>query len=370
MMELSPSETLLFALLRISLQGRLTDRAPFEGIAASVWKECRSLAGQQGVTALSYDGVMLLPPDLQPPKEVKISWAISTEACEDAFHRRCAISARLSEFFASHGIATVQLKGAALSPYYSKPEHRQGGDIDIYTFSSDPEKMSDAEANRLADELIRQQGISVDTEVNDKHSVFSYEGVSVENHKTFLDTTVYPLAARTDKLLLKLFDPQEISPDGEHRIMAPSVAFNTVFLPFHAAQHYCGAISLHHAFDWACLVKKHGLHLPKEITDRRFLRFVYALTWICDNYLGTSVNVQDSKEVREEVGIMLGQMLRPPYRGLAPMNGKAAMVLYKLKRRAYRRKISKRVFRRSTSKPLLRSILRHLRQPKRIFTAT
>ncbi|MCS3155123.1 nucleotidyltransferase family protein [Phocaeicola dorei] len=43
------------------------------------------------------------------------------------------------------------MKGVGLSTYYPIPSHREGGDIDIFTYSADHSRKSDAEANLLAD---------------------------------------------------------------------------------------------------------------------------------------------------------------------------------------------------------------------------
>lgn len=51
-----------------------------------------------------------------------------------------------------------------LSTYYPIPSHREGGDIDIFTYSADHSRKSDAEANRLADRLMEEKGIEVDFE--------------------------------------------------------------------------------------------------------------------------------------------------------------------------------------------------------------
>ena len=88
--------------------------------------------------------------------------------------------------YATHGIRTVQLKGVGLSALYPVPSHREGGDLDIYTFSADASKLTDGQANALADELMRRQGIDVKMR-SYKHSNFRYRDVPVESHKCFLN---------------------------------------------------------------------------------------------------------------------------------------------------------------------------------------
>ena len=114
----------------------------------------------------------------------------------------------LSRFYAQHGISAMQMKGVGLSAIYPVPCHREGGDIDIYTYSADKSRMSDGEANRLADSLMRLENIDVDTEHSPKHSVFYYKGVPVENHKTFLNVESYKAAGEVEKVLKEHMNPQ------------------------------------------------------------------------------------------------------------------------------------------------------------------
>lgn len=86
----------------------------------------------------------------------------------------------------------MTLKGVGLSTLYPIPSHREGGDIDIYTFSGS-ESISDSEANQLADSLIEQQGQKIDVDKTPKHSVFYFNGILVENHKTFTNVHSYAI---------------------------------------------------------------------------------------------------------------------------------------------------------------------------------
>lgn len=54
------------------------------------------------------------------------------------------------------------IKGVGFANNYPIPSHREGGDIDIFTYSADSSGLSDREANSLADKLMRGRGIEVD----------------------------------------------------------------------------------------------------------------------------------------------------------------------------------------------------------------
>lgn len=363
---LNTSERMLFALLRASLHQKEVEQTSFQHVSEEDWKSCYRLAARQGVMALAWDGVVMLPTDLQPPRALKLSWGMAVQDYEAKYARYCLAVQELSNFYAEHGIVTVQMKGVGLSSYYPVPAHREGGDIDIFTFSADKAKMTDAAANRLADELMMQQGIEVEMH-SYKHSNFYYKGIPIENHKFFLNVEHYPVAVQVNDLLKQCLQPQTTRLlEGECSILTPSPAFNTLFLAFHASQHYGCGIALHHLCDWAMLLKCHGLQLPQELTDKRFLNAIAAFTQLCNRFLGTEVEVQGGNELADEI---LEEILHPrfPHKGAALVKGKWNILLYKTRRFLHKSRVSNRILYLPLWKRVWASVVGHIRQPETIF---
>ncbi len=357
-------EKMLFALLRSALKTVSINSALFSDVPLSEWQDCYRLAARQGVMALAWDGVCALPADLQPPKALRLNWAMAVEKYEHRYRRYCRTIAELSGYYAGHGITTVQLKGIGLSTYYPIPSHREGGDIDIFTCSRNTSGLSDAEANRLADKLMEEQGIEVDYEHSEKHSVFYYKGIPIENHKTFLNSETYRVAVKMDALLKRILHPETVEPEEECRILIPSPAFNTVFLAFHAAQHYGRGLALHHLCDWACLLNCYGLHIPEGVTDARFLNMISAMTRLCNDFLGTSIPVQGGERLAEEI---MKEILRPPYSKEVPVQSKWGILIYKTKRMLHTHRLCNSVLRIPLACWVGSSILLHLRFPHTVF---
>lgn len=357
-------EGLMFRLLKMALHQESLCEMVWPSYSDEDWKECYRLASRHGVMAVAWDGIQMLPAELQPSRPIKLSWAVAVKDYEERYERYCRTAAELSEFYAGHGIAMVQLKGVGLSSYYPVPSHREGGDIDIYTYSADPSRMTDKDANNLADDLIKEMGIDVKDE-NHKHSNFIFKNISIENHKTFLDIDINTTAVPMNDLLLKLMDPHEtLLCDGKYKIMTPSARFNALFLSFHAGQHYCSGLRVHHLFDWACMLKKHGLQLSDEITDKKLLGFIYALTDICNELLGTSVEVTADKKFSKEV---YTQLMHPLFSGEPPKN-KILIFFYKGARLFYSNYKQSKIFSKPLLKVLWNSIVFHIRRPDTIFT--
>ena len=364
-MKLDITEQMLFALLRSALHGTHADATIFAGITSEAWQECYRLSVRQGVMALAWD---TLPTELQPPKSLKINWWLAVERCEKRYRYYCRVISDLSTFYATHGITAVQLKGVGFANNYPIPSHREGGDIDIFTYSADSSGLSDREANSLADKLMRGRGIEVDFSHSQKHSMFYYKGIPIENHKKFLNTEIYRTAVSMDILLRKLLRPRLTVLDGKYEVLTPSPDFNTVFLAFHSAQHYALGFAMHHLCDWACLLKKQGLKIPEGVTDERFLNMIYALTHLCNRYLGTEVLVMKGGEELAEN--LLKEMLHPTYNINVPATGKWGILVYKLKRMLHIHRLCDSVMRVSLVKWLWISVIQHVRFPQSIFRRT
>ena len=366
MRKLHTHEAMLFALLRASLHQKETETSFFSGVSPEDWKACYLLACRQGVMALAWDGVWKLPDALMPPKTLKITWGMAVEAYEERYRRYCRTIDELTEYYMSKGIVPVQLKGVGLSAYYPNPMHREGGDIDIFTYSNKKDVLTDAEANRLADQLMEGQGIKVDRHSR-KHSNFYYKGIPIENHKTFVDVGWYRIAPQVDGLLKKMLVPQSTYlMRGENKCLTPPECFNVLFVAFHAAQHYGSGLALHHLCDWAMVLKRCGDSLPDELTDRKFRKAVAAFTLLCNRYLGS-----DGKENKEAAGLaeeMLEEILYPKFViGSVPVTGKWNILSYKFRRFRYVHGLNNQVLEWPMWKRVWESVVKKLCHPETIF---
>lgn len=82
---LDKPEQMLFALLRSALNStKPVSEILFTDISPALWQACYKLACTQGVMALAWDGIQTLPACLQPPKALKLNWAMAVENYENA----------------------------------------------------------------------------------------------------------------------------------------------------------------------------------------------------------------------------------------------------------------------------------------------
>ena len=360
------TEKILLSLLRMALHGTVEEGIDWTKVPDATWAQCYKLAARQGVMAMAWDGIQMLPGECPLPRALKLTWAVAVQNYEERYRHYCRVAADLSDLYAQHGIAMVQLKGVGLSALYPVPSHREGGDIDIYTWSADTEKYTDQEANLMADELIRKMGVDVDAKHSKKHSNFYYKGVPIENHRTFLNVTMYRVAKPMNDLLHQLMKPEPTSLcDGEYMVHTPGAVFNALFLSFHAAQHYGNGIKLHHLVDWGCLLKHYGWCLPAEVTDERLLGFIRALTVLSNQLLDTNVEVEADERM---VGQLLEKILHPRYERGVYVQGRLRTLWYKTCRFFYEHRLLGSIFEDATiGGAIVDSIAYHLREPKEIF---
>ena len=297
-MQYTDTERLLFILLRMEYGAELRpeDHALLANATSKEWKDCMRLADVQGVLALACHAVTNLPEHLRPENQAFRLQCVSQLYGVEVTHKEyCKTIVELQNLLAEHGIGMVVLKGIALSQYYPSPELRKFGDIDIYTYSLQPDKMTDAQAQELTDETMRGMGIQVDTS-NYKHSCFKFMDIEIEAHKCFLNIRTLKEARAIDPILRDYLMPETYTFYDKYEISIPSPTFNATFVAFHASHHVGDVLSLYHVCDWAFILKKYGNIIPEEITEPGFLKFVSVITAIANIVMGANVKVEvDSK---------------------------------------------------------------------------
>ena len=305
-------EQIVLSLVRSALCGEPCYYYPRE----DEWSEVNTLAIKQGVGAISFDGIQesyatnpesVASLDSPANKALKYDWFGAGLSAEIAYEKYCDTVSNLAVLYAKAGIMMMLLKGYGLSLNYPIPGHRPVGDIDIYLYG----------LGERADEAVKlQAGVEV-KQNGDKHSTFQYEGVTVENHASFINAKVHPSLLRLEMILeseaangipLRL----KSSKAGEFAtIYLPSHIANALFLPFHCASHFVhGEALLRQICDWACFVRKYGKGINwdfvwSEAEAAGFEKFYCCLNGIVEQYLGVPGDVLPSwpryPELQEKV---------------------------------------------------------------------
>lgn len=356
---------MLLSLLRAALHQREVEISFFQHSTTKDWLECYRLAVRQGVPALAWSAIERLPKEFCPPLNVKLSWALLEEKQIDRYRIHCQTANELTKFYKKHGIATVVLKGIGLSRLYPTPTHREGGDIDIYTYSADKNLMTDEEANKLANELMKQQGAEIDYSYIKVHSSFFYNEVRFENHRRFLNFETFTKLADIENWLKEYLHPQSVELlNGVCNINVPSVAFERVFVSLHAAQHYGTGLSLRHLCDWVILAQHTGDKQPYEPDNKYYLRVTMALSQLCNQYLGTSIPVECCDKLPNE---MMKEIIHPPFSHKIPFKNPIRASWYKIRLKLHLLWLRHRLLGVSVWKGTVQLILSILHSPSRLY---
>ena len=289
----------------------------------SDWSTIETLAEQQGLSAILVDGVEKIQKDKRPPQDILLQW-IGTVLQEYEYRYesyRKAI-AGLAGWYNQHGYKMMVLKGYSCSLDWPKPEHRPCGDIDIWLFG----KQKEADAALAASSKFQDSGSNIDLDQH-HHTVFEWEGFTVENHYDFVNVHAH----RSSRELEKIF--KELGQDDSHyvemtdasagsatKVYLPSPNFHALFLIRHAASHFAAeGINLRQVLDWAFFVEKHTkeINWPWLISllEKYHMKDFYnCINAICVEDLGFSVNifagVQFDPSLKERI---LNDILMPKY---------------------------------------------------------
>ena len=206
-----------------------------------------------------------LPPET--PREVLMPWLAEQQKAKEWYRYQQSIQDEIVGTMAEHGIKTLVLKGTHIAQYYSIPETREFGDLDLYFYDKHDE------ADRVARKVLKLE-VSNDAH---HHSKYNYRGVTVESHYDFLNAHYPPSNRRYETLLKEL---------------TPTPTFEILFLLRHMAGHFAsGRITLRELADWALICKAmedkaDWTLVEKTIEDYGMTDFVAAICQITENRMG------------------------------------------------------------------------------------
>ena len=238
------------------------------------WESVEALAEKQGMLGVVYDGVIRLADSAENvdphaaldaasqgipaqgrneefPLVIKLRWMGKVmQGYEQQYLLYRKAVSDLGAWYHAHGYRMMLLKGLACGVNWPRPEHRPYGDIDIWLFGQ-----QEAADKEMFEEFKKFEGFKIDNS-HHHHTVFQWQGFTVENHYDFLNVHHHKSNVELEALL------KEIADDGLQLTvygLLPSANFNALFLLRHAMSHFASAgMNLRQLLDWAFFVEKHG----------------------------------------------------------------------------------------------------------------
>lgn len=254
-----------------------------------VWSELYKLSQEQGVTGVVLECInryfekgVSLNVDFQ----TKMEWIGLVTQMEQQYQQYEKHILELAAFYLKHGIKMMVLKGYGLSKNYPMSNHRPCGDIDIYLFGE----------QERADKLIHNElGIDVDKS-HHHHTVFQFQGETIENHYDFLNVHVRPSNKRIEAKLKKMADVR-CKKEDDTNIYFPSVEFNAIYLLRHCAAHFASTeMTLRQVLDWGLFMEKHHEEINWDeylpyIKEEGMFRFYNLMGLFCMRNLGFDASI-------------------------------------------------------------------------------
>ena len=253
------------------------------------WKRIRTLSDLQGLTAIVLDGISrlkevgCLDDNSALDRITKLNWYVTVQNLyEQRYTKYSTAISSLASFYCKYGIRMMVLKGYGLSQCYPVPEHRPCGDIDIWLFGRYKE----------ADSILSQElGITVNKSFF-HHTVFCYQGFTVENHYDFVNRKISRYNSWLDDLLkeLAMDDREKVVVDGQE-VIIPSPNLHALFLVRHMTVHFFSSLTVRQILDWGFFVEKNKDRinwqwLLETISKFGMMRFFHCINAICVEDLG------------------------------------------------------------------------------------
>ena len=357
------NEKIYFSLLKIGL-GTESPGEILPELTKLQWGEIYSLAVRQGTGALVWDALRQLHATEYLPLSLRVQWAYNVEQIEARYRKQEKVLIGLSEFYASHSISLMLLKGYGLSLFYPCPEHRECGDIDIWLFGRQGE----------ADELLcRERGIRIDEDKH-HHTVFLIDGVMVENHYDFLNVYAHASNREIEQLLRTYAEiPSETIRLKNTEIHLPSPCFNALFLLRHAAAHFAAEeIGMRHVADWAMFVRRYHdkidwVELYAMARRMNMQRFLNCINIISIDNLGVDAKLfppfERDLKLEERV---LNDILHPEFSEEFPERGFIRIIQFKFRRWLANRWKHRIVYQEGLIRTFFRQVYSHLLKPESV----
>lgn len=275
------SNLLLFVRVALGTQ-------PPISVLGTNWDEAMGIATKQGIVGLVFDGINRCyekdrPVDMD--HSTKMKWIGVVSKMEAKYKHRLSSIRKLADFYGKHDIKMMVLKGVGLCMNYPIPNHRPAGDMDIYLFGKQKE----------ADDMIQKElGIKVDNS-HHHHTVFHFQGESIENHYDFLNVHVRKSNKRIEKKLKELSAISYVEmPEG---CCLPSTAFNSIFVLRHCASHFASTrMSVRQILDWGLFMQMHHHEINWDeyipyLKQEGMYRFYNLMGLFCMTYLGIDASI-------------------------------------------------------------------------------
>ncbi len=250
-----------FRLIQISIS---PDCSPELNATEEEWGELFSTARKQTLLGILFAGVMRLPDNQKPPKQILLQWFAIAEKIKQYNRQLNRNAAFVCQRFKEDGFRAVILKGQGNARFYPDPLLRQPGDIDVWVEGSRRELINYIRRFCTIDEIVYHHAdfpVLKDAEV-EVHFTPSWMYSFITNHR---------LQQYFRKEADRMFSHEVVLPDGGS-ICVPPADVNRIYLLVHIYRHlFDEGIGLRQLLDYYFLLRQ-GCTEEEKRETRKTLR--------------------------------------------------------------------------------------------------
>lgn len=277
-------EQQFFALMRSGLWGKPINGDLFSEVVD--WDSILKMASMQTVIGVLFDGISVMPQELQAPSAVMRKLYQSVLRIEQSHELMSRTLAKIVPPLQEEGISPILLKGQGVAQNYANPLRRQCGDIDLYVGKNDCGK---------AKGILLGIGAESETIVkSEKHENLCLFGVAIELHLLADKLRNIFVDAKFQRWTQKHFMGERLRTMqiATVDVKLPPVNFDALYIFIHFYQHFLlGGVGLRQLCDWAIYLHVFCKQIDREELLKDLKSFKMLRTWqifgyIAVNYLG------------------------------------------------------------------------------------
>lgn len=268
----------VYSLLRTALWGEA--RYPLAMAQETNWIAVYKELCDHGVETLVVDAIGVVE---NLDAQLRRAWMFKATKRIQFWNRLMKEQDTLCRLFRQSDIPFAVLKGSSAAVYYSKPEHRAMGDIDLIVR---PEHFT------RAHQVLLNNDYEVLHSENPRHVELKKNGICLELHHFFASMSDHNAASMLDKRIFDGLNDVQFYELGTYQVPVLPKLHNGLTLLAHIDHHVETALGLRQIIDWMLFVDQ---ELNDDWWNQEFgqwtrklgvERLAIAVTRMCQMYLG------------------------------------------------------------------------------------
>lgn len=236
----TPASKAFLELVSCGISGAAPREELFAALSPGEWERIYTLARRQTVCGICYKAYCQLPDRLLPPDAVLPRWVARVNAIETFNHLMADAVSRLTGMLRAEGLRPIVQKGLSVARFYTSPELRECGDIDLWLRKEEFQRAVDT-VKIVASDLRTHTDGSIS---------FTFRGFVIELHRRLINISNPVKARKIEELAIRRCDR---TVNFNAAIPSPAPLLELLLITVHIMRHVFGTgVGLRHVCDYVC----------------------------------------------------------------------------------------------------------------------